>query len=79
MGMDAAFGSFGLVAASLGHRINGQMRMENLYARAAVLNVGEDIVRELIAAEQSRTETSVNSFNWERVENQIDHKAGGFG
>jgi len=75
----ASFAGIGAVAASLGHLIDGLARMESLFTRAAALSVSEDVVRALIAAEQRRTKTSIHPFNWERVKNQIDHKAGVFG
>jgi len=72
----AAFGAIG--AASFGYALDVQAKMENLYAHAAALTIGEDVVRELIAAEQRRCELRPDPFNWERVKNQVDHKAGVF-
>jgi len=72
-------GTFAVISAAYPGLVNAQAKMEDLYARASALGLDKEIVRELIATEQRRTETSLNPFNWEKVSNQIDSRAGIFG
>ena len=69
----------GAVSAAYPSLIDAQLKMENLYAHAAARAVGEDVARELIAAEQRRARVSLDPFRWEHVKDEIDREAGIFG
>lgn len=64
---------------ALGHgfarAVNYETQMEDTLAKARVLSVTEERVREFVAAEQGRAASSPRPFSWDAVSEQIARAA----
>jgi len=48
------------------------VNMDDLLARAAVLSVPADRVREIVAAEHARAQVELKPFSWQTVQDQVN-------
>jgi hypothetical protein len=51
------------------------IKMDGLLARAEVLSVPADRVREIVAAEHGRAQVEVKPFSWKTVQERVDREA----